>query len=166
MGAGDTRRGCVVQFTPEEIKAIHLSIAEMDRGAVDMLVLGLISSCINMSEMANADRLCDRKERQRTRCTYKYFGRPVCVTTFRRLLGRMSKERLQNLQDHFKQNGLVPRKLKSGGRKNNTKALTFDDTDAVRRFLLTYAEAHAVHLPGRVPGFKRDDIQLLPSDRS
>ena len=31
------------------------------------------------------------------------------------------------------------------------------------RFLLTYSEEHFLLLPGRIPGYKRSDIQLLPS---
>jgi hypothetical protein len=31
------------------------------------------------------------------------------------------------------------------------------------RFLRSYAEVNAILLPGRIPGYKRDDLQLLPS---
>ena len=31
------------------------------------------------------------------------------------------------------------------------------------QFITSYAEDHALVLPGRVPGFKRDDIKILPS---
>lgn len=37
------------------------------------------------------------------------------------------------------------------------------DTERIAHFIKQYAEDHAVRLPGRVPGFKRDDIHLLPS---
>ena len=43
---------------------------------------------------------------------------------------------------------------------NRTK---LSDIKLVVHYILNYAEAHAILLPGRVPGFKRDDIQLLPS---
>ena len=36
----------------------------------------------------------------------------------------------------------------------------------MRDFISHYAEDHAVSLPGRVAGFKRDDILLLPSSVS
>jgi len=29
-------------------------------------------------------------------------------------------------------------------------------------FILHYAEANAILLPGRIPGYNRDDVQLLP----
>ena len=76
----------------------------------------------------------------------------------------ISKNLLYTLLDHYVEKGLVPRKLESGGRNNNTFALSTEDIQNVRKFIVTYAEAHAVQLPGRVPGFKRSDIQILPSD--
>ena len=64
---------------------------------------------------------------------------------------------------HFKTEGPSQRRKRSGGRKNNTKSLSMDDTNRVYQFIKNYAEDHAVSLPGRIPGFKRDDILLLPS---
>ena len=45
-------------------------------------------------------------------------------------------------------------------------ALSYASTEYVIRFLLTYAEQHALLLPGRIPGYSRSDIQLLPSSVS
>ena len=50
-----------------------------------------------------------------------------------------------------------------GGRREK-HALELDDVRRVVRFVLNYAEQHAIILPGRIPGFKRDDIKALPSD--
>lgn len=36
----------------------------------------------------------------------------------------------------------------------------------VTHFLLNYAETHGMHLPGRVPGYWRADLQLLPTNCS
>ncbi|XP_070210181.1 uncharacterized protein [Littorina saxatilis] len=160
--AEDPRRGCVTQFTTEEIMGINLSIKDMDRDALDMLILGLISSCRHTGDMTQTSRCKEQRERQKGRSTYMYMGRLVCVKTFQTLLG-VSANKLRALQDHFKENGLTPRKLKSGGRKSNTNSLSLEDTQRVLNFIKQYAEDHAVSLPGRVPGFKRADIQLLPS---
>jgi hypothetical protein len=64
---------------------------------------------------------------------------------------------------HYKINGPSEREDNRGGRKNNTKALSLDETRLIKRFILNYAEANGVSLPGRVPGFHRDDILLLPA---
>ena len=42
-------------------------------------------------------------------------------------------------------------------------AFTFVEVQNVVRFLKNYAETHAILLPGCIPGYKRDDIQLLPT---
>ena len=39
--------------------------------------------------------------------------------------------------------------------------LSFDGTQRVVAFITFYAEEHAILLPGRVPGYKHADIQLL-----
>lgn len=78
---------------------------------------------------------------------------------------RIGDKRLTNLQKHHKESPGEPRVLKSGGRKNNTRSLSLADTERVVRFITQYAEDHGVHLPGRVPGFKRDDVQVLPSSK-
>ena len=36
----------------------------------------------------------------------------------------------------------------------------------VVRFILNFAEENAIILPGRIPGFKRDDVKALPSNLS
>ena len=43
-------------------------------------------------------------------------------------------------------------------------AFSFLDIKNVVRFLRAYFEDNAILLPGRIPGYKRDDIQLLPSN--
>ena len=74
----------------------------------------------------------------------------------------ISQNKLTALLKHYKERGLEPRKKKSGGRVGKT-ALTAEDTERVVKYLQTYAEDHALVLPGRVPGFKKSDIKLLPS---
>ena len=41
-------------------------------------------------------------------------------------------------------------------------ALSLEDVQHIVQFILHYAEVNAVLLPGRIPGYKRDDVQLLP----
>ena len=48
-----------------------------------------------------------------------------------------------------------------GGRTKT--ALTLEDVQHVNQFLLNIADQQGMVLPGRVPGFARDDIRVLPS---
>jgi len=60
----------------------------------------------------------------------------------------------------------VQRRKQAGGRKSNSRSLSFEDVKAVVAFITNFAEEHALVLPGRVPGFKRSDIRLLPSSET
>lgn len=63
---------------------------------------------------------------------------------------------------HYIATGLLAR---THGNTNRLpkNALTFTEVKNVVKFLENYAEAHAILLPGRIPGYKRTDLQLLPS---
>ena len=76
---------------------------------------------------------------------------------------RISQDRLTGLLAWYKQNGLVPKEKRSGGRAVNTRAYSFDDIRRMVAFVINYAEDQALVLPGRVAGFKKDVVKLLPS---
>ena len=71
-------------------------------------------------------------------------------------------DKLKALKLHYLLMGLNSRQH---GNHNRLPANTLSivDTRNVVRFLQNYAENHAILLPGRIPGYKRDDLQLLPS---
>ena len=47
------------------------------------------------------------------------------------------------------------------------KTLTYDDIKLMYHSVsANYAEQHAILLPGRIPGYKRDDVKLLSSSNS
>ena len=75
----------------------------------------------------------------------------------------ISMDKLTYLSKHFQTNGLTLPQRRSGGRQSNKRVLSFDDTGRAIRFIKNFAQDHALSLPGRVSGFKRDDISLLPS---
>ena len=85
---------------------------------------------------------------------------------FRFVCFRIGNQRLDALRKHFLANGMTPRVKKAGGRKFNTKSLTPEDTERVVQFLRHFAEDHGLVLPGRVPGFKRSDVKILPSSQT
>ena len=58
--------------------------------------------------------------------------------------------------------GLVPR-IHGHSSRTAPNALVLEDVRSIIAFILEYTEAHGILLPGRIPGYKRDDIQLLPS---
>lgn len=86
----------------------------------------------------------------------------VCIM-YCALYFSISQDKLTGLIKWYRQHGLLPKKCRSGGRLYNKHALSFEDVTQVVHFITNYAEANALTLPGRVPGFKRSDIKLLPS---
>ena len=51
-----------------------------------------------------------------------------------------------------------------GNTNNQVKhALTLKIILGILKFIINYAEQYAILLPGRIPGFKRDDVKILPS---
>ena len=45
-------------------------------------------------------------------------------------------------------------------------AFSFDLTSKIITFIQNYTEANAILLPGRIPGYKKYDMKLLPSSTS
>ena len=76
----------------------------------------------------------------------------------------ISKDKLSACQKWYKENGLTPRRKQSGGWRDCARSLTLEDVNRIYHFIDNYAEQHALALPGRVPGYKRSDLRLLPSD--
>ena len=77
----------------------------------------------------------------------------------------IGKKRLENLQKHYKKNGILPRVHGNKGRLA-IRVCSLETLKPVVSFLDNYAEEHAVAFPGRVPGFKRTDVRLLPSSNT
>lgn len=75
------------------------------------------------------------------------------------------KDRLAALVKHYLQNGVSPRIHGNKG-KQPKHTLKVDDIERVVVFIHNYAEENAILLPGRIPGYKRDDLKLLPSSVS
>ena len=71
-------------------------------------------------------------------------------------------DRFKAIKGSYIANGLTPR-VHGNHRRLPYNTLSYVEIRNVVRFLTTYAEIHALLLPGRIPGYKRDDIQLLPS---
>ena len=74
-------------------------------------------------------------------------------------IGRKVYQRAKN---HYLKNGLQP--IGHGNTKRlPSHGFTTDDLHQITFFLSNYSEANAILLPGRIPGYKRADIQLLPA---
>ena len=69
---------------------------------------------------------------------------------------------LKAIRAQYVSEGLVPRVHGHTGCVS-PNALVLDEVKGIITFVMQYVETNAILLPGRIPGYKRDDIKLLPS---
>ena len=156
-------RDCSSQFAAEHYQTIRASAAELTWNELNMVLLGQVmalTSCDSQTLNSSVHRHAP-KERERSTTAFHHHGHRVCKTTFRFLHG-VGHHRLKAVKANYLSQGLVPRVHGHTGRIA-PNALVLEDVRRVIAFVSQYCETNAVLLPGRVPGFKRDDIQLLPS---
>ena len=77
----------------------------------------------------------------------------------------IGKDCLQNVKDHYKEEGLQAR-IHKNTKRSPYHAKPFNATSYLFNFLHSYAEENAILLPGHIPAYKRGDIKLLPSNPS
>ena len=155
--------GCSSTFTADSLESNRGECSELTRAELDMALLGQLSAFTNNSTLI-VHSTKDRHppiSRQRSYRVFWHGGRRVCRKTFL-FLHTISEKRLRNLQQSLKENGLAPRRH-GNLRRLPSNTISFVDNQRVVEFLQTYAEANAILLPGRIPGYKRTDVQLLPS---
>ena len=77
----------------------------------------------------------------------------------------ISEKRLKNLAKSLREKGIEPR-VHGNYQRLPKHTLSLDSVQNVVAFLLNFADQHCLLLPGRIPGYSRSDIKLLPSSMS
>ena len=152
---------CSKQFSLEYVASVRATCAELSHSELDMAVMGQLMAGMNTSPTVSVVAWHKEDERDKVYTALSHQGKPVCLRMFQFLHG-IGKKRLRNLMTNLKENGLTPR-VHGNAKRRPKHALSLPSTEFVVRFLLSYAEQHALLLPGRVPGYSRSDLQLLPS---
>ena len=145
---------------------VQLSLPGCAVNELDMVFLGQLSAFTNNTETTAEKCTCRHliTTRKYPYTTYFHKAKPLCSAMFS-FLFTVGKKRMRNLASHLMLNGLVPC-LHGKTHRRPSHALSFLFTQHVVHFLLIYAEQHALLIPGRVPGYSRSDIKLLPSSTS
>ena len=154
---------CSRGFTADHITCVRAQCSELTRDELDVALLGQLSAFMNTSDQTvhSTAHRHSPSSRQHTYMQFWHGGKRVCRNTFL-FLHTISRKRLRNLQESLLTNGLTPR-CHGNTRRLPPNAISHADTQRVINFLTTHAEANAILLPGRIPGYKRTDVQLLPS---
>ena len=154
---------CYTMFADGEIEAIRCCFLEMTRDELDIAILAKLSCGMHLSDMTSRSRRA-QSERKTQRTDFYHHSKRICRDTFKYVHG-IGQDKLNNLIKHYKEHGVIPRT--HGNKKRRPyNAVTADDNIYVAHFVLNYAETHAMHLPGRVPGYWRTDLKLLPTNCS
>ena len=131
---------------------------QLTHSELDLVVMGQLLALTYTDEMTQAKKHSP-KERQRSFIYFKHCGHNVCIKTFC-FLHTMGQSKFQSIKASFESNGLRPRKRPYVKPRH---ALRLAEIEYVVSFVRNYAEDNAILLPGRIPGYKRDDLVLLPS---
>ena len=127
---------------------------ELSHGELDLVILANIQASTFIE-------ISGEKQKRSPRCSFTFQARAICKEMFL-TIHEISYLQFQRLKDHYEENGLSERVHGSHKRlpHNATQQAVSED---VKNFLTNYVEENAVLLPGRIPGFKNDDIKLLSS---
>src|SRR6218665_1286319 len=157
---------CHKLFSLENKVSRRTDMANMTSREQMLILLGKLSCTINLSPKTcrSKQAIGSQKERDHQRTTYLIEGNTVSRKAFK-FLHAVSQNRLTALLKWYREHGLVPKEKRSGGR-NSDRPFSFHDIQRTVAFMTNYAEDHALVLPGRVPGFKREDVKLMPSSET
>ena len=156
---GDNGGPCSSTVQLQEIVDSRNDCAELNSSELDLVILGMIHSSINCDEISISGR--KERKRQRTRIPFYFHGRRICLQTFL-FMHRLHKTRFYSLVKHYRTNGLTLR-IHGNKKRLPSSACSAESIERVVKFIMNVAEDQALLLPGRVPGFKRIDVKLLPS---
>ena len=163
--------------------SVRGTFMEKTHDELDLIIMGQITAHCFQSPSATSDSASTSPvEKKEVHNAMKFFhqGHRVCQQTFL-FLHTIGIKRFKNIKASYLQNGPAARVHGNKGRKPK-KTLTLQEVKDVVQFILNYAgitkhsriirqslpcihtEANAMVLPGRIPGYKSADIQLLPSN--
>ena len=158
---------CSSYFTQVELAEIRMSMAELERDQLDLVILAQINAHHYAEEVVGhrteAEKL-QRVERAKDYTTFFYRSHSICLKTFL-FVHNIGKKRFRNLIDHYRLNGVSPR-MHGNVKRRPWNAAAFADKERAVTFIKNFAEVHSIPLLGRMPKFYDYNIMLLPTDAS
>ena len=145
---------CSREFSFEKMINYRADMLQLTKSEMDLVLLTCIRNSMNNSEI-NAKG----EKRKNHRILLQFSGRRICEKTFL-FLRAVGKSKFRALITYYKINETIVARTHGNGGRKPWNALTFEATCKVKKFLINYANIHALLLPGRYPAFK---IQLLES---
>ena len=139
---------CSALFSREHYRAMRVDAAALSWNELNMVLIGQVMA---LTAMASRNQVT----------VFQHHRHHVCRKTFLFLHG-IGKRKFELIKAHFASSGLTPRTHGNTGRAP-ANTLIMEEVRNVVVFVTQHAEANAILLPGRIPGYKGSDIQILPS---
>ena len=125
---------------------------------LDIVLMGAVMSVLNTNS-ETFDKSHKTKSQEQIYSHYLFGSQRVCRRTYQFLLG-VGKDRLQAIKANYMENAYMATQrgfLTCDILWGNSK-----DSEVYHQL----CRGPAILLPGRIPGYKRDDLKLLPSSTS
>ena len=149
---------CCTIFSVDHYQRVRDDCRQLSRSELYLVVMGQLLA-LTQSDETTQVKYHSPKDRKRSFTCFKHGGHNICIKTFC-FLHTIGRSNFEAIKASFQSNGLCPR---SRPYVKPRHALRLSDIEYVVSFARNYAEDNAILLPGRIPGYKRDDIMLLPS---
>ena len=148
---------CSGYFSEETVMSNLNNCLELSSAELDLVILA------NIQAFTRIDHIGDKRNGS-PRCNFLFQSLTMCKDTFLNPYG-LSYSRFRPLKEHFENYGISPRTYGNCKRlPSNTLPTTV--VEDVKSFLTNYVEENSISLPGRVPGYKSDDIKLLSASET
>ena len=150
-------RPCSTKFTEETVLYNLNNCLKLSSAELDLVILA------NIQAFTKTEKVGDKRSRN-PRCSFIYQTSPICKEMFLHLYG-IGYSRFRRLKEHYQEYGICPRT--QGNTKRVPRNATSEKSlEAVHAFIENYVEENAIVLPGRIPGFKSEEIRLLSSSET
>ena len=148
---------CSQQFSEGAVLFNLNNCQELSSDELDLVILA------NIQAFTHSESIGKKRSRSPL-CYFYYQSQPICKEMFLHFYG-LSDSRFRRLKEHYQNRGISPRT------HGNTKRLPENTLpqatiEGVHTFLMNYVEENAIALPGRIPGFKDDDIKVISSSET
>ena len=148
---------CSDQFSEETVLANLNNCLELSSAELDLVILA------NIQAFTRIETIGEKRNRS-PRCNFLYQSVPICKDMFLHLYG-LSYSRFRRLKEHYESHGISQR-THGNCKRLPCNMLPQAVVEDVKSFLSNYVEENAILLPGRIPGYKNDDIKLLSSSET
>ena len=154
---------CHTRYEDGVLADVRMQFLGMSHDELDIAILAKLSCGMHLSSVTTKSRRKHQQARTAQRTDFYHHGFRICRDLFKAIHGGISQDKLTALIAHYTVAGVEAR-VHGNKRRRPANALKFHDTRAVVDFIVNYAEANAILLPGRTPHHWKYDVKLLPTN--